>query len=138
MSILDLLRSKEVRASLLALDMEIEAAESLAEGLFLSSGFYLAAPAVRAAIRNAPDKVKSKINEEHMSPKTLVYMMLVNQCGMLIDSHQYHNAFGGLLMQGDGLVALWLRGAAELESAGVWSAEEAKQNRAVFRQQCET
>jgi hypothetical protein len=73
-----------------------------------------------------------------MSPKTLVYMMLVNQCGMLIDSHQYHNAFGGLLMQGDGLAALWLRGADELESAGVWSAEEAKQNRAVFRQQCET
>lgn len=133
MSIFDLLKPKEVRACLLALDMEIDAADSL----MLSIGFELAAPAVKATIRKAPDKVKSKIRDEHMSPKTIVYLMLVNHCGALIASGQCRSTFGGLLMQGDALVALWQRGAAELEHAGVWDAEASKEYRKVFRQQCE-
>lgn len=131
-SILDLLRPKEVRASLLALAMEIENADTP----MLSMGFELAAPAVRAAMRSHPDKVRGKIRDEHMSPKTVVYLMLVNQCGALVNSGRYHSCVNGLLMQGQALVALWQRAATELERTGVWSADESAEYRTVFRQQC--
>ena len=132
MGILDFWRSKDVRAVLAALDVERRAAGSL----FLSLGFELASPTVMAAIRNAPGKVEAKLREEHMAPRTLVYLMLVNQCGSLIQSGVYHNAIGGgLLMQGTGLVALWQLAATELERAGVWGAEEASEYREVFRKQ---
>ena len=135
MGIFDLFQPPEVRAALATLEIEINAASSEG-GLFLNSGFTLAAPAVRDSIRKNPGLVKAKISGEKMAPRTLVYLLLVNHCGMEIDSGRYHSGFGGLLMPGTGLAAVWNRAADELEKEGIWTADDARQNRETFRNQC--
>ena len=135
MGFFDFFQPPEVRAALNALEIEINAASS--EGsLFLYSGLLLVAPAARDALRKNSKLVKAKISAEKIDPLILVYIFLVNHCGKEIDTGKCHNGFGGLLMPGTGIAAVWNRAANKLEKVGIWTADEARQNREIFRQQC--
>jgi hypothetical protein len=134
MSLLHIFRPQEMRAALLALDIE----RKNADGLMLSMGMDLAMPGVKKAIKKNPRLLQRKLYEEKVNLNSLLYLMLVNECGFLMQTGRYHSGFGGHLMQGDALICLWHFAADKLEQAGVWSVERSRAAREMFRQQSTT
>ena len=123
----DTFKPKEVKATLLALDMEEEKCNT-------NSAFKLIKKDVSKLICDS-EKTVISIKEEGFAPNTLVCLLMTNIISEHIVSCRYHTYRGILSFVGKDLLKLWDYAVNELHQLGHYDDIEADKDRKWIREQ---
>lgn len=81
------------------------------------------------------EKTSISINEDDLSPRTLVFLLITNVIQSILPLGKYHIYRGILSMRGDDLLRLWDYSTKQLTELGYYTSEQSEEDRKWMRDQ---
>ena len=81
------------------------------------------------------EKTTYSINEEGISPRTLVFLLITNVIQTILSTGKYHVYRGTLGLQGQDLLRVWDRSTEQLAELGYYTATQSQEDKNWIREQ---